>query len=225
MTSPQPGQPGLITYKIILLGDSSVGKTCLFKKLTQGVYSEKIISTIGMDRKSIQFTIPIEENGIEKETNFEVHIWDTAGEERFRTITKQYYKESQGLFLLYDITNIETFENLEKWIFGIKESLGTNDKGDKYIIILLGNKLDIVKDHPDMRRVSAEEAEQKCKEYDIIWGGECSVKDFTVEELENKFKGFTKEIYKRIGSRAVKSQVIKKISSGKKKEGCACSFK
>jgi small GTP-binding protein len=214
-----------ITYKIILIGDSSVGKTCLFKKITTGDYFDKNISTIGMDRKSFQLKIPVNVNGEEKERSFEIQLWDTAGQERFRSITTGYYKGSQGLFLLYDITNIETFENLEKWISGIKESLGTNEKGDKYIIILLGNKLDIVKDHPDMRRVSAEEAEQKCKEFDIIWGGECSVKDFTVEELENKFKGFTKEIYKRIGWRVVKSQVIKKINPGKKKEGCACSFK
>ena len=214
MTSPQPGQPGLITYKIILLGDSSVGKTCLFKKLTQGVYSEKIISTIGMDRKSIQFTIPIEENGIEKETNFEVHIWDTAGEERFRTITKQYYKESQGLFLLYDITKKETFDNLDKWIVSVRDSLGN----DKYVIFLLGNKLDLADNEENGRKVSTEEAINKCKEYNIIWGGECSAKDFTQEELNDKFQIFTKEIYKQVGNNIVRAQIVKKIGSAKKKK-------
>ena len=88
MNSPQPGQPDLIAYKIILLGDSSVGKTCPFNKLTQGVYSEKVISTIGMDRKSIQFTLLIEENGKEKDKNFEIQILDTAGAERFRNYNK-----------------------------------------------------------------------------------------------------------------------------------------
>ena len=213
-----------ITYKIILIGDSSVGKTCLFKKITTGDYFDKNISTIGMDRKSFQLNIPVNENGSEKEKSFEIQLWDTAGQERFRSITTGYYKGSQGLFLLYDITNIETFDNLDKWISGVRDSLGTNEKGnDKYIIILLGNKLDIAKEHPELRRVSAEEAKEKCKEFDLIWGGECSVKDFTVEELEDKFKGYTKEIYKRIGSRIVKSQVIKKIGPVKnKKEGCAC---
>ena len=214
MTNPQSGQPEIISYKIILLGDSSVGKTCLFKKLTQGVYTEKIISTIGMDRKSIQFTIPIEENGTEKEKNFEVHIWDTAGEERFRTITKQYYKESQGLFLLYDLTKKDTFDNLDKWIVSVRNSLGN----DKYIIFLLGNKLDLADNEETGRKVSTEEAINKCKEYNIIWGGECSAKDFTQEELNDKFKIFTKEIYKQVGSNIVRSQVVKKIGPSKKKE-------
>ena len=216
MTNPQPGQTDVITYKIILLGDSSVGKTCLFKKLTQGIYSEKIISTIGMDRKSIQFTIPIEENGIETEKNFEIQIWDTAGEERFRTITKQYYKESQGLFLLYDITKKDTFDNLDKWIVSVTDSLGS-DKS-KYIIFLLGNKLDLANNEENGRKVSTEEAINKCKEYNIIWGGEYSAKDFTQEELNDKFKIFTKEIYKKVGSNIIRSQVVKKIGSGKKKK-------
>ena len=212
-----------IVYKIILIGDSSVGKTCLFKKITTGDYFDKNISTIGMDRKSFQLNIPVMDNGTKRERNFEIQLWDTAGQERFRSITTGYYKGSQGLFLLYDITNIETFENLDKWISGVRDSLGSNEKGDKYIIILLGNKLDIVKEHPEMRRVNAADAEQKCKENDIIWGGECSVKDFTKEELEEKFKGYTEEIYKKIGFRVVKSQVIKQIGSAKnKREVCAC---
>ena len=213
MTDLQTGQPEVITYKIILLGDSSVGKTCLFKKLTQDIYTEKIISTIGMDRKSIQFMVPIEENGKEIENNFEVHIWDTAGEERFRTITKQYYKESQGLFLLYDLTKKDTFDNLDKWIVSVRESLGN----DKYVIFLLGNKLDLADNEENGRKVSTEEAINKCKEYNIIWGGECSAKDFTQEELKDKFKIFTKEIYKQVGNNNVRSQFVKKIGSAKKK--------
>ena len=126
------------TYKIILIGDSSVGKTCLFKKLTTGNYSEKNISTIGMDRKSISVNIKIIENGSEVEKSFNIQLWDTAGQERFRSITKGYYKDSQGLLLLYDITNKETFENLDKWISGVRDSLGDEDKdNNKYIIILL----------------------------------------------------------------------------------------
>ena len=118
-----------ILYKIILIGDSSVGKTCLFKKMTTGNFSEKMISTIGMDRKSISFNLTVkDENGVEKEKNFEIQLWDTAGQERFRSITKGYYKDSQGLFLLYDITNKETFDNLDMWINGVRQSFGTDEK-------------------------------------------------------------------------------------------------
>ena len=117
-----------ITYKIILIGDSSVGKTCLFKKLTTGVYSDKNISTIGIDRKSISLKIKVVENGVELEKTFVIQIWDTAGQERFRSITKGYFQDSQGLLLLYDITNKDTFDNLDKWISSVKDSLGDDDK-------------------------------------------------------------------------------------------------
>ena len=213
-----------ITYKIILIGDSSVGKTCLFKKMTTGDFISKNISTIGMDRKSFSFKIPVvDKSGLEKEKSFEIQLWDTAGQERFRSITKGYYKDSQGLFLLYDITNSDTFGNLDKWISGVRESLGdSGNESNDYIIVLLGNKLDLINENSEMRKVTVEEAEEKCKEFDIIWGGECSVKDFTVEELENKFKTYTKEIYKRIGDNIAKSQTTKKIVNEKKKEGCNC---
>ena len=217
-------EPESIVYKIILIGDSSVGKTCLFKKITTGTFSEKIISTIGMDRKSLSFKIPIKDDkGNEIEKNFEIQLWDTAGQDRFRSITKQYFKDSQGLFLLYDITNKETFDNLDKWIYGVRENLGgeKNNK-NKYIIVLLANKLDLVKENPKMRKVEEKEAIDKCQEFDIIWGGECSAKDFTMEELEEKFKYYTKEIYSKIGNNIVKSQTAKKIATGKKKKKKFC---
>ena len=212
-----------IIYKIILIGDSSVGKTCIFKKLTTGTFNSKIISTIGMDRKSINFSIPVkEQNGRENEKNFEIQLWDTAGQERFRSITKGYYKDSQGLLLIYDITNKETFDNLDKWIRGIRENLGNEKEKNKYIIVLLGNKLDLAKEKPEMRKVEEEDAKDICNEFHIIWGGECSAKDFTAGELEDKFKEYTKEIYKIIGNNIVKSQTAKKIISGNKKKGGFC---
>ena len=93
---------------------------------------------------------------------------------------------------------------------------------NKYIIVLLGNKLDLANENPDNRKVTEEEAIAKCKEFDIIWGGECSAKDFTVEELEEKFKIYTKEIYNKIGNNITKSQKAIKIASQKSKEKCFC---
>ena len=185
MDNSQGEESEAITYKIILIGDSSVGKTCLFKKLTTGKYSEKNISTIGIDRKSFPLKVKVEEKGEEVEKNFTIQLWDTAGQERFRAITKGYYKDSQGLLLMYDITNRETFDDLDKWITGVKESLGEEDSQSEnnYIIILMGNKLDLAND--GARKVETSEAEQICQDNDIIWGGECSAKDFTVEELND----------------------------------------
>ena len=175
-----------IKYKIILVGDSSVGKTCIFKKITTGVYNDKSISTIGMDRRTLNFEIKTNKEGEpEKKENCEIQLWDTAGQERFRSITKTYYSSSQGLLFIYDLTKRETFENLDEWIQNVKDSLGNDNS---YLIFLIGNKLDLVEESPDKRDVTTEEGENKCKENGIIWGGECSVKDFTVEELENKAK-------------------------------------
>ena len=206
-----------ITYKMILIGDSSVGKTCLFKKLTTGVYSDKNISTIGIDRKSISLKLKVNENGVEQEKTFVIQIWDTAGQERFRSITKGYFQDSQGLLLMYDITNKETFDNSEKWITSVKDSLGDDDKEkDKYIIILLGNKLDLAVG--DDRRVTTEEAMKKCEEYDLIWGGECSAKDFSDEELKEIFTKYTQEIYKKVGVNIVRGEMVTKTEDNKKKK-------
>ena len=211
-----------VTYKIILIGDSSVGKTCLFRKLTTGKYSEKNISTIGIDRKSFSLKVKVEENGEEVEKNFIIQLWDTAGQERFRSVTKGYYKDSQGLLLMYDITNKDTFYNLDKWINGVKDSLGDEDKNsqNKYIIILLGNKLDLAE--TGNRMVTTEEAEKKCKDYDIIWGGECSAKDFDIDELKKKFEIYTKILFKKLGHNVTRSETVKNIEIVDKKTKCFC---
>ena len=198
------------TYKIILIGDSAVGKTCIFKKITTGVFNEKSISTIGMDRRTLNFTIKDSEG---RDLDVEVQLWDTAGQERFRTITNNYYKSSQGLLLIYDITKRDTFNSIENWINNIKESLGEEDK---YLIVLIGNKVDLVKANPEIRDISLDEAEEICKKDDIFWGGECSAKDFTEEELKEIFTKYTQEIYKKVGTNIVKSGIVNKPDKPRK---------
>ena len=222
MNNSQSEELESITYKIILSGKSSVGKTCLFKKLTTGKYSEKNISTIGIDRRSFPLKVKVEENGEEIEKNFLIQLWDTAGQERFRSITKGYYKDSHGLLLMYDITNRESFDDLYKWITGVKESLGEEDNinENKYIIILMGNKLDLAND--GARKVETSDAEKLCQDNDIIWGGECSAKDFTIEELNEKFQEYTKELFKRIGYSIARNTITANSDSKNKKEKSKC---
>ena len=221
----------IIHYKIILIGDSLVGKTCFFRKLTRGTYSTKNISTIGMDQKSLDKKVkvtkdPNDEFSPEVEKDFSIHLWDTAGQERFRAITAGYYKQSHGLILLYDITNRTSFDNLEKWMTSVTSTLGNAEKNEnnkKYSVILLGNKVDL----EDKRKVSYEEAEEKCRQFNIYWGGECSVQEMTLEELNNKFEEIIKEIYRNIGdAEEYGKMVVRKLSSGqrpkKKKSGCKC---
>ena len=205
-----------ITYKIIIIGDSAVGKTCIFKKITSNTFNDKSISTIGMDRRTLFFTIK-DSNGSDLE--IEVQLWDTAGQERFRSITTTYYKSSQGLLLMYDITKRESFSNVENWIENVNDSLGNNND---YLIVLMGNKLDLVKDNPGARDVTEDEAQKLCQEKNIYWGGECSAKDFSEEELRNIFTKYTQEIYKKLGVNIVKGAMVNTNNNDNKKKKSFC---
>ena len=208
---------GSIEYKIVLIGNSAVGKTSLFKKLTTGQFSEKNISTIGMDKKTLNVEIEVNENGSIVKKQINISLVDTAGQERFRSITKNYFKESDGILLIYDITNKETFKNVEGWIDSIHESLG-NHKDSKYIIILIGNKTDLIGVDDYVREVKEEEAETFCNEKSLVWGGETTVKNIEFNELEELFKNYVKMIYDKVGEKIVKKQVTKKMDSYKKKK-------
>ena len=209
----------VLKYKIILLGDSSVGKTCIFKRLATGEFNEKNISTIGMDKRTLNFEININKDGEpEKKHNCEIQLWDTAGQERFRSITKTYYSSSQGLLFVYDITKRDSFDNLDGWIQNVKDSLGSEDK---FIIFLIGNKLDLVDDNPENRKITVEEALNKCSEYGLEWGGECSAKIFTEEQFKIIFKKFSEEIFKKVGFYSNKGEVVNNnINKTKKKSIC-----
>ena len=208
---------GAIEYKIVLIGNSAVGKTSLFKKLATGEFSEKNISTIGMDKKTLNFEIEVNQNSTTVKKQVNVSLVDTAGQERFRSITKNYFKESDGILLIYDVTNKESFKNVENWINSIHESIG-NHKNSKYIIILLGNKIDLIDVDDFVREVTEKEAENTCNEKSLVWGGETSVKAIEFKELENLFKNFVKMIYDKVGEKEVKQQVAKKMDSYKKKK-------
>ena len=172
-------------YKFILLGDSSVGKTSIFKKITTGIFNDKNISTIGMDKRTIRFQgIETQINGVKKKLDFNIVLFDTAGQERYRSITKTYFTGSDGIILIYDITSKKTFENVEDWIKSITDVISNMDTGH-YIITLLGNKKDIVEAGLKDREVQEDDAEKLCNEKNIEWGGECSAKTCTTEELKD----------------------------------------
>ena len=205
-----------IDYKVILIGNTAVGKTSLFKKLTKKEFSEKNISTIGMDKRSLTIEINVNEKNkiVQKEVN--VSLVDTAGEERFRAITKNYYKGSDGILLLYDVTNKESFKNVESWIESIQDSLG-KDTNSKYIIILIANKIDLIGFEDLKREVDEEEAKSICEKKNLIWGGETSVKNIQMSELEELFQKYVKYIYDKIGAKTVVKQISKKMGTYQKK--------
>ena len=163
-----------------------------------------------MDKKTLQ--VEIESNNEIKPV--EISLVDTAGQERFRAITKNYFKESDGILLLYDVTNIESFKNVEIWIDSIHESIG-NHKDSKYIIFLIGNKIDLIGIDGRERMVTEDDAKKICEEKSLVWGGECSVKNIEFSELQEKFKNYVKKIYEKVGEKIVTTQVVKKMDNYK----------
>ncbi len=211
-----------IEYKLILLGDTSVGKTCLFKKLTTGVFMDKNVSTVGIDRRTIKIPCEFVENGKKIIKTVIINLTDTAGQERFKAITKSYYKGSDGAVLLYDITDKKSFEHVKDWIESIKTSASTIDN-NKYCIFLIGTKIDLVENDQKEREVELNDAQKKCEEYDLEWGGECSNKDFTAEQYIEIFKGFIQIIYKKIGFKKFVQQSMLKLKNKQKKKKSNCA--
>ena len=131
-------------YKIIFLGDSSVGKTSIINRYIKQLFFQNYECTLTAEQK--QKTVIIDKDNIAN-----LMIWDTAGEEKFRTITRQYYKDAHGAFLVYDITNRESFNKINYWIKDIYDSAPSD-----IIIFIIGNKSDM----NNKREIFYEEGEQ-----------------------------------------------------------------
>jgi len=151
-TNPYKNIINKYSFKIILLGDSSVGKSSIFNRFINNEFTDDYKCTIGAEFK-LQTINP------DNNTEVNLHIWDTAGSEKYKSITKQYYHESHGIILIYDVTQRETFNNLESWINEIKN----NSKKDIKVIIV-GNKNDIEK-----RVVSVNEGIDFAKKYNSLY--------------------------------------------------------
>ncbi|KAM7029059.1 ras-related protein Rab-13 isoform 2-T2 [Acridotheres tristis] len=131
-------------FKLLLIGDSGVGKTCLVIRFAEDNFSSTYISTIGIDFKIR--TVDIDGKKIK------LQVWDTAGQERFKTITTAYYRGAVGIVLVYDITDEKSFENIQNWMKSIKENASAGVER-----LLLGNKCDM----EGRRKVQRDAAEKR----------------------------------------------------------------
>ena len=119
------------TFKILTLGESGVGKTCILRRFVENKFSKNHLATIGIDFKTK--TIYLKGNEVK------LKIWDTAGQERFRNITNQYYKGADGIVLVYDLTNRETMEKIKDWMNQIQ----LNTTSSEIALVLVANKNDL----------------------------------------------------------------------------------
>lgn len=163
-------------FKLLLIGDSGVGKSCLLLRFADGAFTENFISTIGVDFKIK--TMEVERKKVK------LQIWDTAGQERFQTITTSYYRGAHGLIICYDVTNEKSFENIKKWLDDVERNASSN-----VVKLLVGNKIDLV----DKRKVDYATAQALADKLNIPYL-ETSAKDST--NVEKAFTRLTSSIMK-----------------------------
>lgn len=146
--------------KVILIGDSGCGKTSVLGRFTDDVFTESFVATIGVDFKIK--TLKLEDGKVMK-----LQVWDTSGQERFRSITQSYYRGAHAAVLVYDLSSRETFNTLPDWIECVKKHCS-----EKVLIMLLGNKLDLA----SKRTMSKNDVEEFAREKDIPLFFEVSAK-------------------------------------------------
>ena len=191
-------------FKLLIIGESGVGKTCLLLRFTDDSFTANHLTTIGIDFKIKIITL---ENKLIK-----LQIWDTAGQERFRTITKTYYKGAHGIILTYDVTDSNSFKNIRNWIKQIEANAQTN-----VCKVLVGNKCD----KPD-RQVTEDEGRKLAESFNMSFF-EASAK--TNQNVNEVFNFLTTEILKtNAGNAQTQGEKLKKGGDSKDgKKGCCKS--
>ena len=154
-------------FKILIIGEVSVGKTCLLLRYADDSFTQNHLTTLGIDFKTKIITI---NNSLIK-----LQIWDTAGQEKFRTITKSYYKDANGIILTYDISNSDSLKNIQNWMKLIEQNAE-----DGVCKILVGNKCDL-----ENRAIKKEEGEKIAQDFGMKFFETSAKSDINVDEAFN----------------------------------------
>lgn len=168
-----------MSVKLLTIGDSGVGKSCIIQRFTEAKFDASYISTIGIDFK--RKVIDLDSKKIK------LQIWDTAGQERFRNITMAYYRGAAGILLVYDITDASTFQSCRNWMGQIAQHAS-----DDVDVIVVGNKSDCV----GARQVSAEEGKDFADEFDRPFLEVSAKDDVNIDEC---FTSLARNVVKRSG--------------------------
>ncbi|XP_043913373.1 ras-related protein Rab-6A-like isoform X4 [Protopterus annectens] len=159
------GNP-LRKFKLVFLGEQSVGKTSLITRFMYDSFDNTYQATIGID--FLSKTMYLEDRTIR------LQLWDTAGQERFRSLIPSYIRDSAAAVVVFDITNLNSFQQTSKWIDDVR-----TERGSDVIIMLVGNKTDLA----DKRQVSIEEGERKARELNILYVETSAKAGYNVKQL------------------------------------------
>ncbi|ODV61987.1 Rab family GTPase SEC4 [Ascoidea rubescens DSM 1968] len=162
--------------KLLLVGDSGVGKSCLLLRFVEDKFNTSFITTIGIDFK----IRTIEING----KRIKLQVWDTAGQERFRTITTAYYRGAMGIILVYDVTDERTFQNIKNWFATVNQH--ANDDSQ---LMLVANKCD----ETETRVVTREQGESLAAELGIPFIEASAKSNENVDEIFFQLAGLIQE--------------------------------
>ena len=193
-----------LVYKVLLLGDSSVGKTCFLLRYCDKSFQEAHLSTIGLDYRLKSMTL-------QNDKKIKLQIWYTAGQDRFRAITKNYYKGANGIILIYDVTNKQSYENVKNWLTQIKEEANPN-----VIIYLAGNKIDV---EEDQRVITTEDGQKIADEYKLPFKETSAKNGINVNEIFQELVEKIDETFSKL--EVPKGEQEHKLSTGgKRRKGC-----
>jgi len=191
-------------FKLLLIGDSGVGKSCLLLRFADDTYTESYISTIGVDFKIR--TVELDGKTIK------LQIWDTAGQERFRTITSSYYRGAHGIIVVYDVTDVDSFNNVKQWLHEIDRYASENVNK-----LLVGNKSDLA----SKRAVTFEQGKEFADSLGIEFV-ETSAKNAT--NVEKAFMAMSSQIKSKMKTQPSNEKKGAKLgpgaSVGNNKGGC-----
>ena len=196
-------------FKVLLLGNSNVGKSSLFLRFVDDIWNDNFVPTIGVDFKIKTFEID--------EKKIKMQIWDTAGQERFKNIIASYYRGAHGILLIYDVTDKDSFRNLANWLIEIEKNANKN-----VLKVVIGNKTDL----ENRRVITYNQGKEFADTYGLKFLETSAKKNLNVNEA---FETLGRELMAAAGDKKiVKQKPNKKISVGQaqnlntEKKNCNC---